>query len=114
MQVFDHGVRLMSKGVVEPRDTKEKAARSLDMVLKSQSCLGITVSLEPRIESTKLRWNSVETVRSWQCTMESPNHFLLFDSPERSRFPKLGEGGEDDRQNVGHSGIPQSAVSVRQ
>ena len=32
MQVFGHCVQLVSKGVVEPRDTKEKAAKSLRMV----------------------------------------------------------------------------------
>ena len=64
MRVFDRGVQLVSNGEVEPRDTKEKAARSLKMVRTSQLCRGITVSLEP-IESVELRWNSVETVRSW-------------------------------------------------
>ena len=65
MQIFDHGVQLVSKDVVEPRDTKEKAARSLKMAQRSQSFRGATDSLKPGIESTKLRWNSVETVRSW-------------------------------------------------
>ena len=51
MQVFDHGAQLESKGEVEPRDTKEKAVRSLKMVRRSQLCRGITVSLEPGIES---------------------------------------------------------------
>ena len=65
MQVFDHGVQLVSKGVVKPRDTKVKTARSLKLVQLSQSYRETTVSLEPEIESTKLRWNSVETVQSW-------------------------------------------------
>ena len=51
MQVFGHGVQLVSKGEVEPRDTREMAARSLKMVQRSQSCRGNTVSLEPGIES---------------------------------------------------------------
>ena len=46
------------KGEVEPSDTKEKAARSLEMVPRSQSCRGITVSLEPGFASVKLRRNS--------------------------------------------------------
>ena len=37
MQVFGHGVQLVSKGEVEPRDTKEKAARSWKMFRRSQS-----------------------------------------------------------------------------
>ena len=65
MHVSDRGVQLVSKGEAEPRDTKEKAARSLKMVRRSQMCHGITVSLELGIGSVKLRWNSVETVRSW-------------------------------------------------
>ena len=63
--VSDRGVQLVSKGVVEPRDTKGKTASSLKMARRSQSCRGITFSLEPGIESVKLRWNSVETVQSW-------------------------------------------------
>ena len=35
------------------------------MARRSQLCRGITVSLDPGIESVKLRWNSVETVLSW-------------------------------------------------
>ena len=70
MQVFGHGVQLVSKGEVEPRDTKEKAAKNLRMVRKSQSSLWIIASLEPIIESVKLKWNSVETVQSWYCMME--------------------------------------------
>ena len=65
MQVSDRGAQLVSKGEVEPRDTREKAARSLKMVRRSQSCRGIFVSLEPGIESVMRRWNSVETVGSW-------------------------------------------------
>ena len=63
--VSDRGVQLVTKGEAEPRDTKEKAAKNLKMVRRSQLCRGITVSLEPAIESVKLSWNSVETVRSW-------------------------------------------------
>ena len=59
MQVFGNGVQLVSKGVVEPRDTREKAARSWKMVRWSQSSLGIIASLEPGIESVELKWNSV-------------------------------------------------------
>ena len=44
----------------EPRDTGEKAARSWKMVRRSQSSLGIIASLEPGIESVKLKWNSEE------------------------------------------------------
>ena len=44
---------------------REMAAGSWRTVQRSQSCRGITVSLEPGIESVKLRWNSEETVRSW-------------------------------------------------
>ena len=47
------------------RHQGEEAARSLKMARRSQSCRGIIVSLEPGIESVKLRWNSVETVLSW-------------------------------------------------
>ena len=65
MQVSDRGAQLVSKGEVELRDNKVKAARSLKMGRRSRSCRGITVSLEPRIESVKRSWNSVETVRSW-------------------------------------------------
>ena len=53
MQVFGHGVQLVSKGVVEPRDTKGKAAKNLRMVRKSQSYRGITASLEPETESVE-------------------------------------------------------------
>ena len=70
MQVFGHGVQLVSKGEVEPRHTREKAARSWKMVRRFQSSLGIFASLEKGIESVKLKWNSVETVQSWKCTME--------------------------------------------
>ena len=62
MQVFDHGVQLVSKGVVEPRVTKGKDAKSLGMVRRSQSYRGITASLKPETEPVKRRWNSVETV----------------------------------------------------
>ena len=48
----------VSKGEVGPRDTKEKAARSLKMALRSQSCRGITVSLELGIESVQQRGDS--------------------------------------------------------
>ena len=51
MQVSDRGVQRVSKGEAEPRDTKVKVAKSLKMVRRSQSCRGITVSLEPGIES---------------------------------------------------------------
>ena len=34
MQVFDHGVQLVSKGVVEPSDTKEGTAKRLNVVQK--------------------------------------------------------------------------------
>ena len=50
MQVFGHGVQLVSKGEVEPRDTREKAAKGLRMVRRSQSSLGI-IALEPGIEA---------------------------------------------------------------
>ena len=65
MQVFDHGVQLVAKAVVEPRDSKGKAAKSLRMVRRSQSYRGIIVSWEPETEPVKRRWNSVETVQSW-------------------------------------------------
>ena len=42
--VFDRGVQLVSTGEAEPRDTKEKAGRSLKMVRRSQLCRGITAS----------------------------------------------------------------------
>ena len=64
-QVFGHGVQFVSKGEVEPRDTREKAAKSLRIVRRSQSSPGILASFEPGIESVKRRWNSVETVQSW-------------------------------------------------
>ena len=54
VQVFDRGVQLVSKGVVEPRDTKGKAAKSWKMVRRSQSCRGIIVSLEPETESAEV------------------------------------------------------------
>ena len=57
--------RLVSKSEVEPRDTKGKAAKSLRMARRSQSCRVIIVSLEPEIESVKRKCNSVETVQSW-------------------------------------------------
>ena len=50
---------------VEPRDTREKAARSCKMVRRYQSSLRIVVSFEPGIEPVKLKWNSVEAVQSW-------------------------------------------------
>ena len=53
------------QGLVEPRDTKEKAAKNLRMVRRSQSYRGIIVSWEPETEPVKRRWNSVETVQSW-------------------------------------------------
>ena len=36
MQVSDRGVQLVSNGVVEPRDTREMAARNLKMVQRSR------------------------------------------------------------------------------
>ena len=63
--MFGHGVQLVSKGVVEPRDTKGEAAKSFMMVRRSQSYHEIIVSLEPETEPVKRRWNSVETVQSW-------------------------------------------------
>ena len=65
MQLSDRGVQLVSKGVVEPRDTKVKAAKNLRMVRKFQLYRGIVVSLEPETEAVKRRWNSVETVWFW-------------------------------------------------
>ena len=53
MQLSDRGVQPVSKGEVEPRDTREKAARSWKMVRRSQSYVGIIASLKPRIESVK-------------------------------------------------------------
>ena len=50
------GVQLVSKGEVEPRDTREKAARNLRMVQICQSCRGITASLGPGIESMRPRF----------------------------------------------------------
>ena len=41
-------------------------------------------------------------------------NFCSLDSRKRSRFPKLREGGEDDRKRCGHFGSPQSGVSMRQ
>ena len=43
-----HGVQLVCKGEVEPRDTKEKVTRNLRMAQRSQSCRWITASLELR------------------------------------------------------------------
>ena len=51
MQVFGHSVHLVSKGVVEPRDTKVRAAKSLRMVRRSQSYRGIARN---RISETKV------------------------------------------------------------
>ena len=65
MQVFGQSVQLLSKGEVEPRDTREKAARSWKMVRRSQSSLGIIASLAPETEPVKRRWDSLETVGSW-------------------------------------------------
>ena len=45
----------LSNGVGEPRDTKEKAAKSLRMVRTSQSYRGIIVSLEPETEPVSRR-----------------------------------------------------------
>ena len=39
-------LQLVSKGVVEPRDTKGKAAKNLRMVRGSRSYRGIIVSLD--------------------------------------------------------------------
>ena len=47
---FDHGVQLVPKGVVEPRDTKGKAAKSLRMARRSKSYRRIVASLEPETE----------------------------------------------------------------
>ena len=58
-------MQLVSKGVVEPRDTKEKAAKNLRIVRRSQSYRGINASLEPETVAPKRRWNSVETVWFW-------------------------------------------------
>ena len=65
MHVFGHGVQLVSKGVVELREIKEKAGKSLRMVRRSKSYRGIIVSLEPGIALTRLRLNNVETVQVW-------------------------------------------------
>ena len=56
-----HGVQLVSKGEVEPRDTKEKVTRNLRMAQRSQSCRWITAALELRIESMMLSLKNVET-----------------------------------------------------
>ena len=47
MQLSDCGVQDVSKGEVEPRDTKGRAARSLRMVRRSWSYRGFFASLEP-------------------------------------------------------------------
>ena len=39
--------------------------KELEDVRRSQSCRGIIVSLEPGIESTRLRLHNVETVQFW-------------------------------------------------
>ena len=43
MQAFDHGVQLVSKGMVEPKDTREMAARSSKMARKSGCVVGLLV-----------------------------------------------------------------------
>ena len=59
------GVQLVCKDEVEPRDTREMAARNLRMSQRSQSCRLITASLELRIESMRLSLKNVETVQMW-------------------------------------------------
>ena len=73
----------VSKGVVEPRDTKGKAAKCLRMVRRSQSYHWITASLEPETVPLKRRWTSVETVRFWWRMMEWPSQFLLTWFPQK-------------------------------
>ena len=100
MHVSDRGVQLVSKGEAEPTE-KEKAARSLKMVRRSQLCRGIPVSLKPRIESVKLKWNRAETVRSWRCTMELPSRYLLNMIPaKRVDFPICEKERDNHRQHV--------------
>ena len=80
---FRNGMQLVSKGVVEPRDIKEKAARIWKMARRSQSYRGIAASLEPQIDHLERRWNSVETILFWWCMMEWPNHLLLIRFPHK-------------------------------
>ena len=48
MRVSSRGVQLVYKGEVQPRETKGRAAKSLRMAQRSQSCRGITAFLGAR------------------------------------------------------------------
>ena len=83
-------MQLVSKGVVEQRDTMGKAAKNLTRVRRSQSCRGLIVSLEPDIESVQRRCNSVETaVLVMHDGWSDQVNFSPFDSRKNSRFPKM-------------------------
>ena len=89
MQVFGRGVPLVSKGVVEPRDTKGRAARSLRMVRRSQSYRGIINFREPETVQMMRRWNSVETVQSspGDARWSHQVNLCSFDSAKGVDFP---------------------------
>ena len=77
MQVFGHGVQLVSKGVVEPRDTKGKAAKSFRMVRRSQSHRGIIDSLEPETEPVEAEVEQRGDSPVLVMHVESPSQALL-------------------------------------
>ena len=85
------------------------------MVRRSQSCRGITVSVEPGFASVKLKRNSVE---------DSPV-LVMHDGVTKSilarlipangfDFPKCEKVVKMIIKNLDTFGIPQSGVSVRQ
>ena len=85
MQVFDHGVELVSKGVVEPRDTKGKAAKRLRMVRRSQSYRGIIVSLGARNRTSEAEVEQRgDSPGSGDAPWSDQINFCPFDSRSRS------------------------------
>ena len=69
----------VSKDEVEPRDTKERAAKSLRMVRRSQSYRGINASLEPE---------TVQMMRRWKQRGDSPV-LVMHDGVTKSIFAHL-------------------------
>ena len=106
----------MSKGEVEPSDTREKAARSWKMVRRYQSSLGIIASLQPGIESVKRRGGG----RAWRqsgsgdARWSDQINFCSFDSRKRVDFPSCEKVVKMIDKDLENLGIPQSGISVRQ
>ena len=109
MQVFDHGVQLVSKGVVVPRDTKGKAAKSLRMVRRSQSYRGIVASLEGnRIAEAEVEQRGHSPVMRDGVTKSIFAHLIQTKGVD---FPSCEGVVKMIVKDVDTFGLPQSGVS---